>query len=142
MGTTRDKIIAQRRSDPKVTTAEIARIVGVSRQRAHKILAPMGLSKKNQKIGADRRREYKCWWAMLDRCLNPQNKSFHHYGGRGITVCKRWIDFEAFFSDMGPKPPRLSIERVNNNGGYSPSNCKWATQSEQCRNMRRKKKAK
>ena len=138
----RDKIVALRKDNAALSVAEIARMSGVTRQRAHQILAPMGLAKRNQKIGASRRREYKCWWAMLDRCLNPANKSFHHYGGRGITVCKRWMGFEAFFSDMGKKPQGLSIERINNNGGYSPSNCKWATQSEQCRNMRRKKKAK
>ena len=85
-----------------------------------------GLAKAN-------RREYASWFAMQDRCNNH-----HDYAGRGITVCDRWrASFANFLSDMGPRPTGHSIERVNNDGNYEPSNCKWATRHEQARNTRR-----
>ena len=74
---------------------------------------------------------------MLDRCDNPLNKSYEYYGGRGIGVCADWYSFEKFLSDMGLKPNRLlTLERCNNNKGYGPDNCKWATRSEQSSNQR------
>lgn len=74
------------------------------------------------------------WQEMHTRCSNPSRDFWHRYGGRGITVCKRWNSFEAFYADMGPRPPGTSLERKDGNKGYSKSNCCWATQKEQCLN--------
>lgn len=81
--------------------------------------------------------EYNTWYGMLARCRNPNHVGYPDYGGRGITVCKRWEDsFEAFYSDMGPRPtPEHSIDRwPNKDGNYEPGNCRWATPTEQARN--------
>lgn len=78
---------------------------------------------------------YPIWQSMKQRCLNPNHPAYARYGGRGISVCERWMnDFATFVLDMGHRPPGYTIERVNNNDGYSPGNCKWATKSEQSKN--------
>lgn len=79
-------------------------------------------------------KEYAAWAAMHRRCDNPRNPNFPRYGGRGIAVCDRWARFDEFFADMGPCPPGLTLERIDNSKGYEPNNCKWATYSEQNRN--------
>jgi DNA-binding transcriptional ArsR family regulator len=80
--------------------------------------------------------EFNSWHSMKERCLNSKSTSYKRYGGRGITICDRWINsFENFYADMGPKPSeKYSIERMNNDGNYEPSNCKWATDAEQAFN--------
>lgn len=89
--------------------------------------------------GGRRTPEYRSWKAMKTRCTNTNFPTFKHYGGRGIRICDRWINsFENFFADMGPKPtPKHSLDRIDNNGNYEPSNCRWATQDQQVRNCRR-----
>lgn len=76
------------------------------------------------------------WSGMIGRCRNKNGTAYHHYGGRGIVVCERWLKFENFLEDMGLRPPKMEIERKDNNLGYFKDNCKWATRAEQMRNTR------
>lgn len=84
-------------------------------------------------------KEYEAWQHMKSRCLNPKNKAYHNYGGRGITICDRWLKFENFIADMGNAPtPKHSLDRYpNNDGHYEPGNCRWATPEQQNLNKRR-----
>lgn len=81
--------------------------------------------------------EYKSWNMLTQRCTNPKNKRWQHYGGRGIRVCDRWLaSFEAFYADMGARPPNTSIDRIDVNGHYEPGNCRWADAKTQRANQR------
>lgn len=86
--------------------------------------------------GAYDTRAHNSWSGMIQRCTNPNTKQFSDYGGRGITVCERWMTFANFLADMGQPPKGNTIERRNNDLGYTPENCEWATRKKQQRNRR------
>ena len=95
----------------------------------------------NNKHGKSKTPEYKVWQGMKSRCNNPNAKGYNNYGGRGIQVCKRWDNsFENFIKDMGERPNEdYQIDRINNDGNYSPDNCRWVTRSDNTLNKRHKK---
>lgn len=83
--------------------------------------------------------EYGVWMQMRRRCNSQTAERYHDYGGRGIKVCERWGTYAAFIADMGPRPASgYSIDRIDNDGNYEPSNCRWATQKQQTANRRKK----
>ncbi len=96
---------------------------------------------KTEKHGMSLTTEYSSWYTMIARCANKNNNDYKNYGGRGITVCKQWKNsFMTFLGDMGPRPfSKAQIDRINNNDGYTPQNCYWATAAQNNQNKRNNK---
>lgn len=84
---------------------------------------------------------YTVWHSMKQRCLNPNSRAYPNYGGRGISVCERWLEFPNFLADMGERPaPELTLDRIDGNKGYEPGNCRWVTRKVQCNNWTRRQR--
>jgi hypothetical protein len=111
----------------------------------HNDLLSKRVSKHNHTKNRKRSKIYSTWTQMIQRCTNPNDKAYKNYGGRTppITVCRRWSNkkngFQNFYKDVGDPPEGLTLDRINNNNGYKPNNCRWATRKEQSRNMRNNK---
>lgn len=91
------------------------------------------------KHGMKGSREFRSWVSMKTRCYNAKHDSYKYYGGRGISVCSRWLNsFKDFYADMGPRPDGHTLDRIDTNGNYEPSNCRWSDHSTQMKNRRRR----
>ena len=102
----------------------------------HRELASQNMTCQKLKHGMAGTKIYGIWSSMIGRCRNPYHHAYKSYGARGITINKRWLEFDQFYKDMGDPPPKHSLERIDNNKGYTKDNCKWATTKEQMNNRR------
>lgn len=102
------------------------------RERKRRIMV-----ERNTKHGAYGTRTYQTWRGMIERCTSKKHKNYDRYGGRGITFCERWREYQNFVDDMGERPDGRNLDRINNDGPYCKENCRWVTQSEQVSNTSR-----
>lgn len=133
------KVLWKCRCDCGNITITTGRAIFYGRTRSCGCLMREMAAQKHKTHGMSKSPEYKTWTGMINRCENPSQKCFKHYGGRGIKIHASWRrSFENFLRDVGPKPsPKHELERADNNKGYEPGNVVWATRHEQLRNNRR-----
>lgn len=112
------------------------RKANIGRVRSAETRARVSAAKTRHGHAGMRSQTYNSWAGMLNRCTNPNATRWNYYGGRGITVCVRWRDFENFLKDMGTRPEGHTLDRIDPNGNYEPGNCRWATWHDQRVNRR------
>ena len=126
------------------TQQEIASMTGVGLKaiqgamRRAKIVTRRYGQKHGHKTSAGSTPTYLSWYSMRQRCLNKNHEHYDRYGGRGITICERWDSFANFLEDMGERPEGLTLDRVHNDGNYTPENCRWSTKQTQAKNRARR----
>jgi hypothetical protein len=117
-------------------TQKVMRLSAFRKAKSCGCLVNAAVSAANRTHGMTRSTEYRIWRHMVARCRDDRNPAWSDYGGRGIVVCERWLQFDNFLADMGRRPPSQSLDRIDNNGHYEPGNVRWATDQQNANNRR------